>query len=140
MIYVFTCPDCDIRFEVSAKAFHPPEAPPCPACTKQADRVFGCQIITSGCRDVDDVPEKDRVAYGGQSNISSGQAEAIEAAHQKHNEQTRRDLADGGNRGVLRKTHQIPANLYHSKIKQTGDPQYWDDPKNRDRHKSCKVD
>jgi hypothetical protein len=37
-------------------------------------------------------------------------------------------------------THQIPAALHAAKIRETGDRQYWDDPKNRNRHKSCRVD
>ena len=40
----------------------------------------------------------------------------------------------------MKKSMQIPAALYHGKIKQTGDRSYWDNPKNRNRHKSCKVD
>ena len=103
-------------------------------------RVYGCEIDTSGCKDVDDIPHSGQVAYGGERNISSGQATSIEAKHGRHNEQTRRELADGGNQGSFRKTMQIPAALYHGKIKQTGDRNYWDDPKNRNRHKSCKVD
>lgn len=103
-------------------------------------RLFGCEIDTSGCKDHDEIPEGQRVQYGGERNISSGQAAGIEAKHARHNEQTRRELADGGNRGSIRKTMQIPATLFHGKIKETGDRQYWDDPKNRNRHKSCKVD
>lgn len=104
------------------------------------DRVYGCLIDTSGCKDVDDIPHSDQVAYGGDGNISSGQAAAIEVRHARHNDRTRRELADGGNRGSFRKDMQIPAALFHGKIKQTGDKHYWDDAKNRNRHKSCKVD
>lgn len=140
MRYGFKCYDCELGKEVDARPFAPPTAPQCPTCGHLMNRVYGCQINTSGCQDVDEIPEGQRVAYGGQANISKGQATAIERAHHRHNEKTRRDLADGGNKGGLRKTHQIPAALYHGKIKQTKDPNYWDDPKNRDRHKSTKVD
>ncbi len=139
MIYPFECHSCGLPKNLEARAFHPPEAPICPSCGECMNRVFGCQIDTSGCKDVDDIPLQDCVAYGGAADISRGQALAIEAAHGRHNEQTRRDLADGGNKGSFRKEMQIPAALYHSKIKQTKDRSYWEDPRNRNRHKSCKV-
>jgi hypothetical protein len=140
MIYAFNCDYCNSYVELSARAFHPPKAPLCSECGMQTYRSYGCHIDTAGCKDHDEIPEGQRVQYGGERNISKGQAAGIEAAHQRHNDQTRRDLADGGNRGALRKTHQIPAALFHGKIKQTGDRNYWDDPKNRNRHKSTRVD
>ncbi len=140
MIYPFRCYDCELGQEVDSRPFRPPNAPKCPACGKRMNRIFGCEIDVSGCQDVDEIPHGSQVAYGGAGNITSGQAAAIEAKHARHNEQTRRDLADGGNRGTIRKTMQIPAALHAGKIKQTGDKHYWDDPKNRNRHKSCKVD
>ncbi|MGB0890692.1 MAG: hypothetical protein ACPGWS_10450, partial [Solirubrobacterales bacterium] len=81
-----------------------------------------------------------RVAVSQERDLSSSQAASIEKAHSDKIAQTRRDLADGGNRGSQRMTHQIPAALHAAKIKETGDRSYWDDPKNRNRHKSCKVD
>jgi hypothetical protein len=139
MIYQFQCEECQLVTELDAKAFHPPSAPACD-CGEEMLRVYGCQIDTSGCKDHDHIEHGSRVQYGGESNISNGQATRIEAAHQKHNDKTRKDLAAGGNRGGIRKTMQIPATLFHGKIKETGDRQYWDDPKNRNRHNSCKVD
>ena len=140
MNYDFHCYTCELEKTLDARAFHPPSAPSCPSCNCLMDRVFGCEIDTSGCKDVDDVPEMKSVSYGGEANISRGQAAAIEAKHQQGITERRKDLRDGGNRGSIRQTMQIPAPLYHSKIKQTGDKKYWDDPKNRNRHKSCKVD
>lgn len=140
MIYQFTCYDCGRNALLEAPAFSPPSPDYCHRCDKPMDRVYGCQIDTSGCKDHDEIAVDKRVQYGGQRNITAGQAARIEAAHQKHNDQTRRDLADGGNKGAVRKTHQIPATLFHGKIKETGDKQYWDDPKNRNRHKSTRVD
>lgn len=140
MIYAFKCWGCGQIEEVESRPFHPPPAGTC-ACGKLMQRVYGCMIDTSGCQDHDSIPEKDRIACGvGDQNLTSGQAAAIEKQHHDHNEQTRREIADGGNKGVMRKTMQIPAALYHGKIKQTGDRNYWDNPKNRNRHKSCKVD
>jgi hypothetical protein len=139
MIYQFTCEPCELVTDIDARAFHPPTAPTC-ECGEEMQRVYGASIDTSGCKDHDHIEEGSRVHYGGERNISSGQAAGIEARHARHNEKTRRELADGGNRGLIRKTMQIPATLFHGKIKETGDRQYWDDPKNRNRHKSCKVD
>lgn len=36
-------------------------------------------------------------------------------------------------------TNSIPADLYHGKIRETGDRHYWDSPKNRKRHKSTEI-
>lgn len=140
MIYQFQCPFCDVVVPLEARPFHPPRSPKCVECDAYLDRIYGCNIDTSGCKDVDDIPDSQRVAYGGQANLTRGQATRVEAAHHRENEQTRKLIADGGNRGSIRKTMQIPATLFHGKIKQTGDKSYWDDPKNRNRHKSCKVD
>lgn len=139
MIYEFACYDCDKRREIDCQPFHPPEAPRCHACHYFMDRVFGCEIDVSGCKDVDDIPEAQCISYGGDSNITKGQAAAIEARHHKAIQEKRKFVADGGNKRSFKQSMQIPAELYHSKIKQTGDKQYWDDPKNRNRHKSCKV-
>ena len=140
MIYDFQCHPCELVIGVHAKAFHPPKAPVCQECFEDMDRVYGCMIDTSGCKDVDDIPVKDRIAMGaGDVDMTPGQAEAIERKHQQHTEQTRRDIAAGGNKGQMKKTHQIPAPLFHGKIKQTGDKNYWDSDKNLNRHKSCKV-
>lgn len=140
MIYEFKCWPCDITVARHSKAFSPPSAPQCSKCGQFTDRVYGCHIDTSACRDPDDVAPEHRVAVSQEANISSSKAASIEAAHRRKVETTRRELADGGNKGSHRMTHQIPAALHAAKIKETGDRNYWDDPKNRNRHKSCKVD
>ena len=138
MIYAFNCDYCNSYTELDARAFHPPKAPAC-ECGMEMQRAYGCHIDTSGCKDVDFVPEKFRTPVSESANLTPAQTAAIERRHQKHTEQTRRDLV-GGNRGAQRLTHQIPAALHAAKIKETGDPKYWDDPKNRNRHKSTRVD
>lgn len=141
MIYQFICDCCGYATPIESAAFKPPSKVRCILCSDVImRRVYGCNIDTSGCKDVDDIPDSQRVGYGGQANLTRGQATRVEAAHHRENEQTRKLIADGGNRGSIRKTMQIPATLFHGKIKQTGDKSYWDDPKNRNRHKSCKVD
>lgn len=139
MIYEFQCIECGQVEEVQARPFNPPPPIPC-ACGKPMQRVYGCNIDTSGCRDPDEVPAKFRTSVSEEQNLTSGQVAKLEAMHGKKIEQTRRNLADGGNKGKLRMAMQIPAALHAAKIKETGDKAYWDDPKNRNRHKSCKVD
>ena len=139
MIYQFTCYDCSTVADLEARAFHPPKAPACD-CGEAMDRVYGCNIDTSACKDPDDVAPESRISVSQERNLTNSQARRIEAQHGKKIEQTRRDLADGGNRGAQRMTHQIPAALHAAKIKETGDRHYWDSEKNRNRHKSCKVD
>ena len=140
MIYPFCCYACDERENLDAKAFTPPKAPTCPNCLELMDRVYGCNIDTSSCRDPDDVAPEHRVAVSQERNLSTAQARRIEKQHGDKIAKTRRDLADGGNKGDRRMTHQIPAALHAAKIKETGDRNYWNDAKNRNRHKSCKVD
>ena len=140
MKYEFKCHACDLVAEEEARPFHPPAPPVCPGCFDQMDRVYGCNIDTSGCRDPDEVPAKFRTSVSEERNLTSGQIAKLEAMHGKKVAQTRRNLADGGNKGSLRMTMQIPAALHAAKIKETGDKAYWEDPKNRNRHKSCKVD
>jgi hypothetical protein len=140
MIYAFKCDYCNSYFELDARAFHPPKAPLCSECGMQTYRSYGCYIDTSSCKDPDDVALEHRTSVSRERNLTKAQANAIEKQHSSKIKQTRRDLADGGNRGAQRMTHQIPAALHAAKIKETGDRTYWDDPKNRNRHKSCKVD
>lgn len=139
MIFPFKCYDCEVGEEVDSRPFTPPSAPRCPTCGESMSRVYGCQIDTSGCRDPDDVAPEHRVAVSQERNLSSGQAARIERAHQREIEKSRRELVDG-NKGSHRLTHKVPAALHAAKIKETGDREYWNDPKNLNRHKSCKVD
>jgi hypothetical protein len=141
MKFEFHCYSCSLGENLTSRPFHPPKAPACPKCGYQMDRVYGCQIDTSGCRDHDEIPAEHRIACGpGDHNLTPGQTAAMEARAQREIEQTRRDLADGGNKGGFRLTNRIPAALYHGKIRETKDPAYWNDPKNRARHRSTKVD
>jgi len=94
------------------------------------------QIDTSGCRDHDDIPPGKRVAR----STSPRSAVKEEALFQRHIEDRRKVLRDGGNRGSFRHTHSVPADLYHGKIRETGDKNYWSDPANLRKHNTCKVD
>ncbi len=143
MIYTFKCLDCGDVHEVSVSIqFGPPPSVRCGKCRHlpemqrdwQADAPM---IDTSGCRDHNDIPEGKRVL----SAFDQGSPERVEHQFKKHIEKRRTQIRDaGGQRGSIKQTHAVPAHLYHGKIKETGDANYWSDPKNLDRHRECKVD
>ena len=134
MIYEFFCDECNRTQVVTTKAFQPPNHPYC--CGRQTRRIYSAQIDTSGCKDHDFVPEDKRVF----DSVQPMSGEKKGRIFSKHIDDRRKLLRDGGNKGDFRHTHSVPADLYHAKIKETGDKRYWDDPKNVERHKSCRVD
>ncbi len=79
--------------------------------------------------------DSDVLARGGSKAIG----EKKERLFHKRIKERRAALKDG-NKGTIKHTHSVPTELYHGKIKQTGDKNYWRDPKNLAKHKSCKVD
>jgi predicted nucleic acid-binding Zn ribbon protein len=92
-------------------------------------------VDTSGCRDHNVIAREKRVYRPG----TRAQADRKEAAYAKHVKQRRSQLREDGNRGTIKQSHAIPADLYHGKIRETGDKQYWQDKKNVDRHKEFEV-
>lgn len=110
----------------------------CPSCGEPMSRVFGCHLNLAGCKDHDFIPEESRVV---ESDRRYNKTLGISKEQQFHQAIKRRRaaLADGGNKGAFRHTNSVPAELYHGKIKETGDKDYWNDPKNLERHKSTKV-
>jgi hypothetical protein len=103
-------------------------------------RVYGCLIDTSGCRDADEIPVGSRVTENTALGDTKAQGVRKEARYQRAAQQRRRQLVESGNRkSTFRHTHSVPVELYHGKIKQTGDKNYWKDPKNLNRHKSSEV-
>ena len=91
-------------------------------------------LDTSACRDHSDIAPEHRTA----SAWDRGSPQKVEHDFQQHIHNRRSELRDG-NRGSIRHKMSVPAHLYHGKIKETGDKQYWDDPKNIARHKDCEV-
>lgn len=133
MRYDYECESCGIIEEVEAKAFHPPESVNCPECEEPMDRIFGCAIDTSKCRDVDEIPPQHRVSVS-QGRISDRQAHRVEKAYADDIKRKR----DQAGKGAMMECS-IPAPMYHGKIRETGDRNYWKDPDNRKRHKSCQI-
>ncbi len=142
MIYTFRCESCDkVAQRDRSISEGPPRRVPCFDCgifmhrDWQADSPM---LDTSACGDHDDIDPRSRVIEGLHGNNKT-QAVKKERQFQEHISKRRQLLADGGNRGSIHHTHSVPADLYHGKIKETGDKSYWHDPKNVDRHSSCKV-
>lgn len=98
-------------------------------------RLYGAVIDTTGCKDHDFIPPDKRVFDSVQtmSGVRKGKL------FTQHVENRRKELREG-NHGDFRQTHSVPADLYHGKIKETGDKEYWSDPANMRRHESCRVD
>lgn len=139
MIYPFACYECLGYTSIDARPLHPPKAPMCVGCKKPMTRVYGCYIDTSGCKDHDEVPVGSRVTENTAFGETKVQGDRKEAVYQRELARKRRLVRQAGPGKDFRMTHSIPTELFHGKIKQTGDKDYWKDPKNRNRHKSCEV-
>jgi hypothetical protein len=92
------------------------------------------ELCTAGCRDHNEIPREKRAFRQG----SRYDADKMEARYKKGIQERRQQLK-GGNRGSIRQTHAIPADLHAGKIRETKDPNYWQDPTNMKRHDAFKV-
>lgn len=139
MRYNYKC-ECGCRQTINGSiSVGPPASVVCESCHEEMDRDWKADapnIDTSNCRDADAIPIEKRVERG-MGSMNSGDRE--ERRFQDHINETRKGIADGGNRGQMKMTHSVPADLYHGKVRETGDKSYWKDPKNLAKHKSCKV-
>lgn len=141
MNYQFECEPCGLSSMVESKPFQPPEQVICPSCGKAMDRVYGCNIDTSGCRDADEIPSHKRVLGPSVRVPNEVQAQRIERAYAEDIKKKRELRGDARVRksGEHVMTHSIPAHLHHGKIRETGDKHYWDDPKNLNRHRNWRI-
>jgi len=140
MIYTFQC-ECGYYRQITASiAVGPPPRVACVKCGKTMDRDWKNDapfIDTSGCKDHDFIPHQKRVASG----YDRGSEQGMEAGFQRDIQARRKEIRDaGGQTGSFRQTHKVPTHLFHGKIKETGDKNYWNDPKNLAKHNSCKVE
>ena len=142
MRYQFKCGECEAGQELTASISKgPPESVAC-CCGGVATRDWKADapmIDTSGCRDHDFIPETKRVASNDGFGVGKRGAEKRVKGFKKHIDNRRKELA-GGNKGSIRHTNSVPADLFHGKIRETGDKNYWNDPSNMAKHKSTKVD
>lgn len=136
MTYDFWC-DCGETCSREGTYASPPVAPPC-QCGRTMYRRYGAIIDTSGCKDHDDVPLSARVAAS-PFGVSAPRGTQIEKAYAADIAAKRKAARAHGKKGSLVMRHSIPTELYHGKIKQTGDKDYWRSEKNLRRHRSCEV-
>ncbi|HDL42043.1 MAG TPA: zinc ribbon domain-containing protein [Actinobacteria bacterium] len=168
MIYTFKCTDCGESTEIEASIKDgPPEAWVCEGdyvfkvngeeviqeCGGEVERVW--EPVNFLCEgDPDEIPLEHRTAdvgggVGADGSLlptthaqvmgpSKERARRREKGYQDFIESRRRLFREEGQEGG-QMTHQVPIELYHGKIKQTGDKDYWRDPSNLKRHKSCQV-
>ena len=95
-------------------------------------------IDTSLCRDHNYIPHDKRVQRTADP-ISKKAATRAEQQFEKHVNERRKLIRDAGDGAAIRQTHAIPADLYHGKIRETGDKSYWKDSKNLRKHRDCEV-
>lgn len=139
MIYPFQCQSCDHPFTLERPMAEAPECiQECPECFEEAHRVWvSPHVVAIGCSarsDPDKVPERFRVTQDALNGTSPKQAEKLERAYAEHIQTLRDNKRPGSS---IKES--VPAELYWGKIKETGDKKYWDDPKNRKRHKSVRI-
>jgi hypothetical protein len=94
------------------------------------------QCNTAACRDHDHIPPEKRVL-----DPMNFKGEAVkEREFEEHVQHRRKLVREAGSGKDFRMSHSVPADLFHGKIRETGDKEYWNDPSNLRRHKSCEVD
>lgn len=156
MIYTFECTSCaSVHTVEKSMAEGPPKIVICSidGCRGIAYRVWEMpEFICKG--DPDEIPVEHRTAdvgggIGADGSLlptthaqvmgpSKERARRRERGYQDFIDERRRLFREEGQEGA-QMTHQVPIELYHGKIKQTGDKDYWRDESNLKRHKSCKV-
>ena len=142
MRYTFEC-KCGNLETLNLPVTECDSKPPCSKCGKKMTRNFVAdlmtiQVNTNGCKDHNKVAAKHRVPPGGMV-FTEKQAEHREELFRKDIALKKEAVARGGNKGSIKMKRSIPADLFHGKIKETGDKQYWDDKKNLNRHREFEL-
>lgn len=142
MIYTFKC-ECGAGEDVYATiAVGPPKTVRCFRCKKTMQRDWQADapmLDTSACRDHNKIAQQKRVAQNDGAGMTKGKAERLERAYGRDIAEKRKINEAGKGHGRTKMTHSIPAELYHGKIRETGDNSYWKDKKNVERHKEWSV-
>jgi hypothetical protein len=148
MIYSYKCPKCGSTGEFVRSLSEGPltyvtclvkvRGRACETLMHRDWQADAPMIDTSACRDHSEIPAEKRVRSAWDGNRSP---ECVEAQFSRQIEGRRKEIREaGGQQGTLKQTHAVPTHLYHGKIKETGDKNYWSDPKNLNRHTECKVE
>lgn len=141
-IFEFLCDSCGRYLEKESRETIPVGTPLQCQCGEFARRVFSLPHVPpdSLSVDPDNVPVKYRVASNDGFGIGEKAARKREKAYEDAQNVKRAMARDRSlSRGQMQQTHSIPPELYHGKIRETGDKNYWDDKKNRDRHSSTRI-
>lgn len=138
MRYTFEC-KCGVIETLSLSVEECDSHPTCKTCGSEMSRNFiadlmTIQINTQGCKDHNTVKADKRVPPGGMA-FTKKQADRREDLFRKDIALKKEAVARGGNKGTIRMKKSVPADLYHGKIKETGDREYWNDKKNLERHR-----
>jgi len=141
--YEFECDECGYVQEISYSfAEAPPLGTPrgCPSCKGTARRTMSTSFETIISDDPDNVPPQYRVSKSpfGMTPAAARRREEAYAADIATKRKKAKEARSGRKSG-MQLTHSIPPELYHGKIKQTGDRDYWKDASNRNKHKGCKI-
>lgn len=145
MIYTFTC-ECGTQRDVERSIkVGPPSHLVC-ECGERMEREWNPpQLLLRDDPDevgVENLMVDTGTMSSGQAVVGGGitKAQAVkkERRYQRYINNRRKLFREEKQVGG-KLTHQVPAELYHAKIRQTGDKNYWSDPDNLNRHKSCKV-
>lgn len=139
--HLYRCEECEAEKDVSCPISQaPPGTAWCEECEDMTMRkVWRPVQFICDASDPDHIPMESRVTENTLHGVSKSAGTKKEAAYRRALDKRRRQLADGGNQGTRKHTHSVPAELYHGKIKQTGDKDYWKDPANLNKHKDCRV-
>lgn len=121
MLEAKEAPGCIVRGDRKGKSF-----------TDIAPQHRVCADTGGGVKNGREIPAGHATMYG----IGKDGAEKRERAHQKNLDNMRKAITQqGGQRkvdGGWKLTHSIPAELYHGKIRESGDKNFWEDKRNRD--------
>jgi hypothetical protein len=145
MIYSYICDGCGSAAEMRRTMKDgPPAWFVCEGCGQEMRRDWKTDLPlmnTSECRDHGDIPFEKRVCDARLHPFGVGQAKAqrMEAAYAAQHQQKKRIKRETGGNKKMQMTASYPAELYHGKIRETADRNYWDDPKNRKRHKAWEL-
>lgn len=83
-----------------------------------------------------EIPHHARVAADPSRGLTQDQADKLNRAYQEDIIYKRKNKKRDGSL-TLKKS--VPAEFFHGKIRETGDPHFWDDPSNADRFKEFDV-
>jgi hypothetical protein len=137
--YTFVCDTCSETVVLHRAFSTGPTPEDCHRCCGTLQHDFRADALTvdfdtAACRDHNTITHAKRVFRRG----SKRRADKLERRYAGHVKDRRRQLKDG-NKGSIKQSHAIPADLYHGKIRETGDKQYWNDKKNLSRHSDFQV-